>query len=107
MVGTDTLRQQLFETIAFAFSIMGVVASVSSTMSFPLVSGGSCSVTPRWGLFVGPFRLTCMTSFAIGGHVGMIFGWLIPSLFVMTIAASLAELTSAMPYVPFSTNFDR
>ena len=30
-----------------------------------------------------------MTSFAIGGHVGMIFGWLIPSLFVMTIAAAL------------------
>ncbi|EJF62151.1 amino acid transporter [Dichomitus squalens LYAD-421 SS1] len=60
----------LVETIAFAFSIMGVVASVSSTMSFPLVSGG---------------------------HVGMIFGWLIPCLFVMTIAASLAELTSAMP----------
>ncbi|RPD67510.1 amino acid transporter [Lentinus tigrinus ALCF2SS1-7] len=58
------------ETIAFAFSIMGVVASVSSTMSFPLVSGG---------------------------HVGMVFGWLIPCLFVMTIAASLAELTSAMP----------
>ncbi|KAL7282776.1 hypothetical protein ACG7TL_004252 [Trametes sanguinea] len=60
----------LFETIAFAFSIMGVVASVSSTMSFPLVSGG---------------------------HVGMVFGWLIPCFFVMTIAASLAELTSAMP----------
>ncbi|TFK82105.1 amino acid transporter [Polyporus arcularius HHB13444] len=60
----------LIETIAFAFSIMGVVASVSSTMSFPLVSGG---------------------------HVGMVFGWLIPCLFVMTIAASLAELTSAMP----------
>ena len=29
----------MIETIAFAFSIMGVVASVSSTMSFPLVSG--------------------------------------------------------------------
>ncbi|KAH9939389.1 amino acid transporter [Epithele typhae] len=59
-----------FETIAFAFSIMGVVASVSSTLSFPLVSGG---------------------------HVGMVFGWLIPCLFVMTIAASLAEMTSSMP----------
>lgn len=30
----------------------------------------------------------------------MVFGWLIPSLFVMSVAASLAELTSAMPYVP-------
>ncbi|KAI0782545.1 amino acid transporter [Abortiporus biennis] len=58
------------ETVAFAFSIMGVVASVSSTFSFPLVSGG---------------------------HVGMIFGWLIPCLFVMPIAASMAELASSMP----------
>lgn len=60
----------LLETIAFAFSIMGVVASVSSTYSFPLVSGG---------------------------HVGMVFGWLIPCLFVMTVAASMAELASSMP----------
>jgi hypothetical protein len=29
----------MIETIAFAFSIMGVVASVTSTFSFPLVSG--------------------------------------------------------------------
>ncbi|TCD68631.1 hypothetical protein EIP91_010286 [Steccherinum ochraceum] len=60
----------LFETIAFAFSIMGVVASVTSTYSFGLYSGG---------------------------HVGMVFGWLIPSIFVMSIAASMAELASAMP----------
>ncbi|KAK7696096.1 hypothetical protein QCA50_000739 [Cerrena zonata] len=60
----------LFETVAFAFSIMGVVASVSSTYSFPLVSGG---------------------------HVGMVFGWLIPCLFVVPIAMSMAELASAMP----------
>ncbi|TDL19592.1 amino acid transporter [Rickenella mellea] len=60
----------LIETIAFSFSIMGVIASVSSTFSFPLVSGG---------------------------HVGMVFGWLIPCLFVMTIAASMAELASSMP----------
>lgn len=32
-------RDQLIETVAFAFSIMGVVASVTSTFSFPLVSG--------------------------------------------------------------------
>ena len=32
-----------------------------------------------------------------GGHVGMIFGWLIPSLFVLTVAASMAELASSMP----------
>ncbi|KAN0126751.1 Amino acid/polyamine transporter I [Russula decolorans] len=60
----------LIETVAFSFSIMGVVASVSSTFSFPLLAGG---------------------------HVGMIWGWFIPCPFVLCIAASLAELTSAMP----------
>jgi amino acid transporter len=49
---------------------MGVIASVSSTLVFGLESGG---------------------------HVGMVFGWLIPSLFVLTVALSMAELTSAMP----------
>jgi amino acid permease len=65
-----TLVPQMIELIAFSFSIMGVVASVSSTFSFPLVSGG---------------------------HVGMVFGWLIPCLFVLTIAASMAEMASSMP----------
>ncbi|KAI0005109.1 amino acid/polyamine transporter I [Russula compacta] len=60
----------LIETVAFAFSIMGVIASVTSTLSFPL---------------------------AAGGHVGMVWGWLIPCPFVLCVAASLAELTAAMP----------
>ncbi|KAF8518873.1 amino acid transporter [Gautieria morchelliformis] len=60
----------LVETVSFAFSIMGVISSVSSTLSFGLVSGG---------------------------HVGMVWGWFIPCLFVMTIAASVAELASSMP----------
>ncbi|KXN84940.1 hypothetical protein AN958_11882 [Leucoagaricus sp. SymC.cos] len=60
----------LLETIGFSFSIMAVCASVSSAFSFPLVTAG---------------------------HLGMTFGWLIPSLFVICIALSLAELTSAMP----------
>ncbi|KAH7918273.1 amino acid transporter [Leucogyrophana mollusca] len=60
----------LMETVAFAFSIMGVVASVAGTYEFPV---------------------------AAGGHVGMIWGWLIPSFFVMAVAASLAELVSSMP----------
>ncbi|OCH90425.1 amino acid transporter [Obba rivulosa] len=60
----------LIETVAFAFSIMAVIGGVSSTLSFPLVSGG---------------------------HVGMVFGWLIPCLFIMCIAASMAELASSMP----------
>ena len=60
----------MIEVIAFSFSIMGAIASVSSTFSFLLVSGG---------------------------HVGMVFGWLIPSLFVLTVAASMAEMASSMP----------
>lgn len=57
---------QLIETIAFAFSIMGVVASVSSTMYFPLISGTSRNIF---------------------------------SVYPGLVTASLAELTSAMPYV--------
>ncbi|KAI0824004.1 amino acid transporter [Trametes gibbosa] len=60
----------LFETVAFAFSIMAVIGGVSSTLSFGLASGG---------------------------HVGMVWGWFIPCLFVMCIAGSMAELTSSMP----------
>ncbi|KAF8888115.1 amino acid/polyamine transporter I [Infundibulicybe gibba] len=60
----------LLETVAFSFSIMGVVASVSSTLIFGLASGG---------------------------HVGLVFGWLIPSVFVMAVALSMAELVSSMP----------
>ena len=36
----SSLKPQLLETIAFSFSIMGVIASVSSTMIFGLTSGG-------------------------------------------------------------------
>ncbi|KAJ7156910.1 amino acid transporter [Mycena crocata] len=60
----------LIETCAFSFSIMGIVASVSSTLSFGLVSGG---------------------------HVGLVWGWFIPSFFVAFVALSMAELASAMP----------
>jgi len=60
----------LLETIAFAFSIMGIVASVASTMSFPLISGG---------------------------HVGLVWGWLVPCIPVLAVAACLAEMTSSMP----------
>lgn len=35
----------------------------------------------------------------LGGHVGMVFGWLIPCCFVMFVALSMAELASSMPWV--------
>ncbi|KAF8196851.1 amino acid transporter [Mycena galopus ATCC 62051] len=60
----------LLETCAFSFSIMGIVASISSTLSFGLASGG---------------------------HVGLVWGWFIPSFFVMFVALSMAELASSMP----------
>lgn len=58
------------ETVAFAFSIMGVIASVTSTYSFGLINGG---------------------------HVGLVFGWLIPCCFVAFVALSMAEMASSMP----------
>ena len=33
----------------------------------------------------------------------MVFGWLIPCLFVMTIAAAMAEMASSMPCVPLKS----
>jgi len=59
-----------FETVAFAISIMGVIGSVTSTFSFGLVNGG---------------------------HVGLVFGWLIPCCFVGFVALSMAEMASSMP----------
>ena len=69
---------------------MGVVASVSSTFSFGLVAGAFTILVHR------QFSRTALFA---GGHVGLVFGWLIPCFFVLAIAASLAELTSAMPCV--------
>lgn len=39
-----------YETISFAISIMGVIASVSSTLSFGLVGGGHAGIV--WGWFI-------------------------------------------------------
>ncbi|CDO72177.1 hypothetical protein BN946_scf184970.g29 [Trametes cinnabarina] len=60
----------LLDTVAFAFSIMSVIGGVSSTLSFGLASGG---------------------------HLGMVWGWFIPYLFVICIAASMAEMASSVP----------
>lgn len=60
----------LWSTAAFCFSVMGVVASVSGSMVFPL---------------------------QYGGHVGMVWGWFTASVFVMFVALCMAELCSAMP----------
>ncbi|TFK51258.1 amino acid transporter [Heliocybe sulcata] len=60
----------LLESIAFAYAIMGPVGGASSTLGFGL---------------------------SAGGHVGMVWGWLVPCCFVLAIAASMAELTSSMP----------
>lgn len=71
---------------------MGVVASVASTFSFPLFAGRFYLAEMFW-TFTVEFLLSQ------GGHVGLVWGWLIPCPFVLCIAACLAELTSAMPYV--------
>ncbi|KAJ7153070.1 amino acid/polyamine transporter I [Mycena crocata] len=60
----------LLETCSFCISIMGIIAAMSATMGFGLVNGG---------------------------HVGLVWGWFIPSFFVMFVALSMAELASSMP----------
>lgn len=66
---------------------MGVVASVTSTFSFVLVSGGH----------VGAELCSERLAQILKKYTGMVFGWLIPCLFVLPVAASMAELASAMP----------
>ncbi|KAH9831363.1 amino acid/polyamine transporter I [Rhodofomes roseus] len=60
----------LIDATAFSFSIMAVISGVSSTMGLTIASGG---------------------------HVGLIWGWLIPVPFVICVAAVMAELASSMP----------
>ncbi|KAI0705722.1 amino acid transporter [Cerioporus squamosus] len=60
----------LIESTAIVFSILAPLASVTVSVPFPLASGG---------------------------HVAMVFGWIIPCIFTLTVAAAMAELTSAMP----------
>ncbi|KAH9909460.1 uncharacterized protein B0H18DRAFT_1099286 [Fomitopsis serialis] len=79
----------LIETIAFTFFIMSWVSSCPSpprspSLSSPVHASGVKSVRRLMGGDVG-------------GHVGMVFGWLIPSLIVMAVAVSMAELASSTP----------
>lgn len=70
-LGREAERPSLFlPPFRRLLSTVGVIASVSSTFEFGL-SGG--------------------------GHVGIVWGWLLPGFFVLPIAASLAELGSSMP----------
>ncbi|KAG6335995.1 hypothetical protein ID866_3090 [Astraeus odoratus] len=46
---------------------------------------------------VGHFDFLIPSCVGIGGHVGMVWGWLIPCFPVMTVALSMAELASSMP----------
>ena len=71
---------------------MGVVASVTSTFSFPLFAGKCYSIKALGAVQLNSFLLQ-------GGHVGLVWGWFIPCPFVLCVAACLAEMTSAMPCV--------
>lgn len=57
-------RNKLIETVAFSFSIMGVVASVTSTFSFPLAAGKCYLVGRLW-----VFWLNCFV------HKAVMSGW--------------------------------
>lgn len=59
-----------WSTICYTTSVMGVVASFTATLNFPLDAAG---------------------------HVGIVWAWFVGSIMVWTVAASLAELSSAMP----------
>ncbi|KAG9315889.1 hypothetical protein JVU11DRAFT_3538 [Chiua virens] len=62
----------LLETISFALGILSVSCGIVAGYSFPLQAGG---------------------------HIAMVWGWFIPCIFITCVAASMAELSSSMPYV--------
>jgi len=35
----------------------------------------------------------------VAGHLGLTIGWIVPSVFILCVAMSIAELTSSMPWV--------
>jgi len=59
-----------FEVFGIAFSIIGLLPSIASVLFFAVPNGGP---------------------------VGMVWGWLIASAFIMTVGLSMAELASAAP----------
>ncbi|GMK58120.1 hypothetical protein CspeluHIS016_0501520 [Cutaneotrichosporon spelunceum] len=59
-----------FETFGVAFSIMGIVPSIASTIFYNL-----------------PY----------GGPVGMIWGWLLAACFIATVGLAMGDLASSMP----------
>ncbi|KAH7928394.1 amino acid transporter [Leucogyrophana mollusca] len=60
----------LLETVSFSLAIMAVSCGITTGYDYPLLAGG---------------------------HFAMVWGWSIPCVFVLCIAASMAELASAMP----------
>lgn len=59
----------MIEVFGIAFSIMSLLPSIASTLAFNMP----------------------------GGPTGMTWGWLVPSLCIMTVAVAMSELGSAMP----------
>ncbi|KAF8582849.1 amino acid transporter [Ramaria rubella] len=59
-----------FEVFGIAFSIIGLLPSIASVLFYAVPNGGP---------------------------VGMVWGWLVPSCFILTIGMAMAELASAAP----------
>lgn len=79
-------------TIAFAFSIMGVIASVSSTLSFGLAGGGHVGIGE-----VKSREIKIMVLIFIYYIISLVWGWFVPGVPVILLSMSMAELASAMP----------
>ncbi len=59
----------MIEVFGIAFSIMGLLPSIASTLSFSIPAG----------------------------PVGMVWGWFIASMFIFVVGVAMADLGSAMP----------
>ncbi|KAE8165007.1 amino acid permease-domain-containing protein [Aspergillus tamarii] len=78
------------QVFAVAFSIMGLLPSIASTLSFSIPAG------PVGMVWVNRVRLSWLAPSTLQG-TDRIAGWLAASVFIFIVGLAMADLASAMP----------
>lgn len=77
----------MLEVFGIAFSIMGLLPSIASTLAYSIPAG----LYNPW-----IFGTTALDSH-ITGPAGMVWGWFLASMFIFFVGLAMADLGSAMP----------
>ena len=78
----------MIEVFGIAFSIMGLLPSIASTLAYSIPAG----LCPPAGLLHLQLMLIHIT-----GPAGMVWGWFLASMFIFFVGLAMADLGSAMP----------